>query len=168
MSNPSSFVPAALFVRETGRRYRQATRDEVLSAARDEVERHFKRDVKASDPASVRRYLTMTMSMLTRETFRMILLDSQHQVLEAIDVAVGTLDSASVYPREIVKLALQHNAAAAIFAHQHPSGTPEPSSADRVLTDRLKQSLALVDVRVLDHFVIGGNSVVSFAERGLI
>ena len=168
MSTPSSLLPPALFVRETGRRYRPATPDEVLTAARDEVERHFKRDVKFSDPASVKRYLTTTMSMLRRETFRVLLLDSQHQLLDAVDVSVGTLDAASVYPREIVKLALDHSAAAVVFAHQHPSGTPEPSSADRMLTDRLKQALAMVDVRVLDHFVIGGNSVVSFAERGYL
>lgn len=167
MSNPS-FLPGALFVRETGRRYRQATPAEVLAVARDEVERHFKRDVKLSDPASVRRYLTLTMSMLTRETFRMLVLDAQHQVLEAVDISVGTLDAASVYPREVVKLALQHNAAAVIFAHQHPSGTPEPSTADRLLTDRLRQALALVDVRVLDHFVVGGNTCASFAEKGLL
>lgn len=157
-----------LFVRETGRRYREATATEVLEIARAEVDRHFKRDVRMSDPASVRRYLSMSMAMLTRETFRMILLDAQHQVLEAIDVAVGTIDAASVYPREVVKLALQFNCAAVIFAHQHPSGTPEPSSADRILTDRLKQALALVDIRVLDHFVIGGNATSSFAERGWI
>lgn len=168
MSTPTTILPGTLFVRETGRRYRPATRDEVITAARDEVERHFKRDVKMSDPSSVRRYLTLTMSMLTRETFRMILLDSQHQVLEAIDISVGTLDAASVYPREVVKQALQHNAAAVIFAHQHPSGIPEPSSMDRVLTDRLKAALALVDVRVLDHFVIGGNNCTSFAERGWV
>lgn len=166
MSNSSSIPRSELFVRETGHHYRPATADEVLAAARDEIERHFKRDVKFSDPASVKRYLTTTMSMLSRETFRVMLLDTQHHVLDAVDVSVGTLDAASVYPREIVKLALNHSAAAVVFAHQHPSGTPEPSSADRMLTDRLKQALALVDVRVLDHFVIGGNSVVSFAERG--
>lgn len=166
MSNPLSIPTSALFVRETGHRYRPATPDEVLAAARDEVERHFKRDVKFSDPASVKRYLTTTMSMLPRETFRMLLLDSQHQVVNAVDVSVGTLDAASVYPREIVKLALDHSAAAVVFAHQHPSGAPEPSSADRMLTDRLKAALATVDVRVLDHFVIGGNCAVSFAERG--
>ena len=167
MSNPSiTAASGTLFVRETGRRYREATSEEVLAVARDTVERHFKRDVKVSDPASVRRYLTMTMSMLTRETFRMLILDAQHQVLDAVDVSVGTLDAASVYPREVVKVCLEKNAAAVIFAHQHPSGTPEPSPADRVLTDRLKQALALVDVRVLDHFVVGGNTCTSFAERG--
>lgn len=169
MSNPSSFLPGTLFVRETGRRYRQATPAEVVAAARDEVERTFKRDVRISDPASVRRYLTMTMSMLTRETFRMLMLDAQHQLLDAVDVSVGTLDAASVYPREVVKIALAADrCAAVIFAHQHPSGTPEPSTADRLLTDRLRQALALVDVRVLDHFVIGGTQMTSMAEKGMV
>ncbi|HKY23312.1 MAG TPA: JAB domain-containing protein [Vicinamibacterales bacterium] len=169
MSNFSTIPAGTLFVRETGRRYRQATSAEVIAAARDEVERTFKRDVRISDPGSVRRYLVHTMAMLTRETFRMILLDAQHQLLDAVDVSVGTIDAASVYPREVVKIALRaERCAAVIFAHQHPSGTPEPSTADRLLTDRLRQALALVDVRVLDHFVIGGSQMTSMAERGLL
>lgn len=168
MSQDLSFPIGSMFVRESSRRYRQATAAEVLEAAREAIEKHFTRGIKMTDPAATRRYLCATMAMLERETFRVLLLDSQHQLLAAVDVSVGTLDAAAVYPREVVKLGLQHNAAAAIFAHQHPSGIPEPSSADRLLTERLKQALALVDVRVLDHFVIGGNSVTSFAERGWI
>jgi DNA repair protein RadC len=166
MSTNLIAATGALYVQEPNGQYRQASSEEVFEVARETMKRHFKRDVKLSDPASVRRYLTLTMATLPRETFRMLLLDAQHQVLKAVDVSVGTLDAAAVYPREVVKLAVTHDAAAVVFAHQHPSGIPEPSSADRLLTDRLKAALAMVDVRVLDHFVIGGTSAVSFAERG--
>jgi DNA repair protein RadC len=97
-----------------------------------------------------------------------IFLDAQNRIIAAEELSKGTLTQASVYPREIVKRALHHNAAAMIFAHNHPSGLAEPSQADEVLTRSLKQSLALVDVKVLDHFVVGSDSAMSFAERGLI
>lgn len=123
------------------------------------------RDV-LSDPASCRRYLTAWLRDRDREVFAALFLDSQHRILAAEELSHGTLDAASVYPREVVKRALALGAAAVIFAHNHPSGFAESSSADRVLTDRLKQALALVDVRVLDHFVVGEGSPTSFAERG--
>jgi len=119
-----------------------------------------------ADPASTRRYLTAWLRDRDREVFAALFLDAQHRVLAAEELSQGTLDAASVYPREVVKRALALGAAAAIFAHNHPSGVAEPSSADRVLTERLKQALALVDVRVLDHFVVGEGSPTSFAERG--
>jgi DNA repair protein RadC len=97
-----------------------------------------------------------------------VFLDSQHQVIEYREMFFGTLSQTSVYPREIVKAALALNAGAVILAHNHPSGVPEPSRADEMLTQSLKATLATVDVRVLDHFVIGGAKVVSFAERGLL
>jgi proteasome lid subunit RPN8/RPN11 len=100
--------------------------------------------------------------------FAGLFLDSQHRVLAAEELSHGTLDAASVYPREVVKRALALGAAAVIFAHNHPSGMAEPSAADRILTDRLKQALSLVDVRVLDHFVVGEGVPTSFAERGWI
>ena len=96
------------------------------------------------------------------------MLDNRHRVIGFEEVFRGTIDAASVYPREIVKLALLRNAAALIVAHNHPSGVAEPSAADQQLTRRLKEALALVDVRLLDHFVVGDGEVVSFAERGLL
>lgn len=119
-----------------------------------------------SDPAATRRYLSAWLRDRDREVFAALFLDSQHRVLSAEELSQGTLDAASVYPREVVKRALGLRAAAVIFAHNHPSGVCEPSSADRLLTERLKQALALVDVRVLDHFVVGEGTPTSFAERG--
>jgi len=100
--------------------------------------------------------------------FGCLWLNNRHNVIRVNPLFRGTIDAAAVYPREVVKEALQVNAASVIFYHNHPSGDPEPSSADRALTDRLKTALATVDIRVLDHIVIGGNKTVSFAERGLI
>lgn len=102
-----------------------------------------------------------------REVFALLLLDNQHRLIEFNELFYGTIDSASVYPREVVKLALERNAAAVIFAHNHPSGDATPSQADKRITSRLKDALALIDVRVLDHFVVG-ETCVSFAERGWI
>jgi DNA repair protein RadC len=105
---------------------------------------------------------------LEHEVFIILLLDSQNRLIEAQELFRGTLIQTSVYPREVVKSTLARNAAAVVFAHNHPSGVAEPSRADELLTQSLKQALALVDVRVLDHFVVAGTSTVSFAERGLI
>jgi DNA repair protein RadC len=100
--------------------------------------------------------------------FVCIFLDAQHRVIACDELFRGTLAQTSVYPREVVKAALAHNAAAVILAHNHPSGVAEPSRADELLTQSLKQALALVDVRTLDHFIVAGNALVSFAERGLL
>ena len=98
----------------------------------------------------------------------MIFLDAQNRVTASEEMFVGTLMQTSVYPREVVKRVLHHNAAAVIFAHNHPSGAAEPSQADHALTDALKKALALIDVRVLDHFIVAGSGGLSFAERGLV
>jgi DNA repair protein RadC len=121
-----------------------------------------------ASPGAVRDYLRLTLENRAREAFVAVLLDAQHRVIAQEELFQGTLTQASVYPREIVKCAMRHNAAAVIFAHNHPSGIAEPSQADQTLTETLKRALALVDVRVLDHFVIGRGAVTSFAERGLI
>ena len=125
------------------------------------------RDVLSS-PASVRDYLRMTLTGRDYEVFVVLFLDAQNRVIAPEEMFRGTLTQTSVYPREVVKRSLFNNAAAVIFAHNHPSGVAEPSHADELLTQSLKQALALVDVRVLDHFVIAGSCVMSFAERGLI
>lgn len=121
-----------------------------------------------TSPADTARYLTSKLRGRCREVFALLLLDNQHQLLAYQELFEGTLDAAAVYPREVVKMALAHNAAAVILAHNHPSGVAEPSAADQQITQRLVEALALVDVRVLDHLVVGEGAPVSFAERGLV
>jgi DNA repair protein RadC len=121
-----------------------------------------------TSPGSVRDYLRLSLAAREHEVFVCMWLDAQHRVLEAQELFRGTLTQTSVYPREVVKSALRVNAAAVIFAHNHPSGVAQPSQADELLTRNLKDALALVDVRVLDHFIVAGNQAISFAERGLL
>lgn len=125
------------------------------------------RDVLSS-PQQVRDYLCLKLGGLTREVFVVIFLDAQNRVLSQEELFSGTLTQTSVYPREVVKRALHHNAASVIFAHNHPSGIADQSRADELLTESLKQALALVDIRVLDHFIVAGNTILSFAEIGLL
>jgi len=125
------------------------------------------KDALAS-PRAVRDFLRITLSGKEREVFCMLCLDAQHRVISTAELFQGTLTQTSVYPREVVKHALAQNAAAVIFAHNHPSGVAEPSHADEMLTRSLKSALALVDVQVLDHFIIAGAQTMSFAERGLL
>lgn len=141
---------------------------EVLSWAQSILEARFKRSNYLTSPQHVKSYLIATLADEEREVFGLILLDSQHGVLGFERLFYGTIDSASVYPREIVKCVLNANAAAVILTHNHPSGRPEPSTEDVALTKRLQTALDTVDVRLLDHLVIGGADSVSFAERGLI
>lgn len=124
------------------------------------------RDVFAS-PADVRRYLLLQLGNVKQEVFAVLFLDNRHRLISFDKMFHGTIDGASVYPREVVRLALHHNAAAVIVAHNHPSGVAEPSRADEQITKRLVDALALVEVRVLDHMIVG-EKVVSFAERGLL
>jgi DNA repair protein RadC len=119
-------------------------------------------------PQAVRDYLRLKLQARPHEVFVAVFLDAQNRVLAVEELFRGTLTQTGVYPREVVKRALHHNAAAVIFAHNHPSGVAEPSHADEALTRTLKHALALVDVKVLDHFVVGGDSAMSFAERGLL
>lgn len=126
------------------------------------------RDAFAS-PAAVRQWLQLQLAARPREVFMALWLDAQNRLIEAQELFVGSLTQTSVYPREVVKAALAHNAAAVILAHNHPSGIAEPSRADELLTGTLKEALALVDIKVLDHFVVAGNTPpLSFAERGLL
>lgn len=121
-----------------------------------------------SSPTAVRDFLRIQFSQQQYESFVTMFLDAQHRLISTEESFRGTLTQTAVYPREIVRAALRHNAAAVIFSHNHPSGVAEPSRADEALTSALKQALALVDVKVLDHFVVASSSVLSFAERGLI
>lgn len=122
-----------------------------------------------TDPATIRDYLRLTAAGLSHEVFMVLLLDAQNRLIDCVELFRGTLTQTSVYPREVVKLALERNAAAVVLAHNHPSGVAEPSTADEALTRSLKSALALVDVRVLDHFIVAGTTTpMSFAERGLL
>ncbi|MCU0805207.1 MAG: DNA repair protein RadC [Burkholderiales bacterium] len=136
-------------------------------AARALREQARERDALAS-PAAVRDFLRLTLSDREHEVFVAVLLDAQNRVIHVEELFRGTLTQTSVYPREVVKCALRHNAAAVIFAHNHPSGIAEPSHADKLLTDALRKALDTVDVKVLDHFVVGAGGGTSFAERGLL
>ncbi len=140
----------------------------VMEMARRALAEQIRQGAIMDSPQSVKDYLRLSMRSKPHEIFTVIFLDGQHRTIVTEELFRGTLTQASVYPREVVKRALFHNAAAVIFAHNHPSGSAEPSKADEMLTQSLKQALALVDVRVLDHFVVGSEEVVSFAERGLI
>lgn len=143
-----------------------------LAAARELTRRALRakleRPPALSSPQAVRDYLRLSLAGKEYEVFMGLFLDAQNRLIADVELFQGTLTQTSVFPREIVKRALQHNAAAVMFAHNHPSGVAEPSKADEILTQTLKQTLALVDVKVLDHFVIGNDAAMSFAERGLL
>lgn len=130
------------------------------------LEERLRREYVFSKPYQAQEYLQMSLRGLEYESFVCLFLDAQHRLIMSEEMARGTIDGAAVYPREVVKRALAHNAAAVILAHNHPSGIAEPSNADRVITQKLKDSLSLVDVRVLDHFVVGDSEVIGFADRG--
>ena len=141
----------------------------VLELARRALREEMAEGVSLSSPRAVRDYLRLAIGGLPHEVFVVLLLDAQNRVIACEELFRGTLTQTSVHPREVVKLALAHNAAGAILAHNHPSGVAEPSRADEALTQSLKQALALVDVRILDHFIVAGASApLSLAERGLI
>ena len=142
--------------------------DSVLAAAREILATRLTHGNALNSPSAVRDYLRLLLHNREHEVFVVVLLDAQNRVFATEEIFRGTLTQTSVYPREVVKLALRHNAGAVIFAHNHPSGVAEPSHADETLTAALKQALALVDVKVLDHFIIAGTGALSFAERGLL
>lgn len=138
----------------------------VLEMAKRHLAEQLHRSEPLTSPELVEQYLNIQLRDEAQEVFACLLLDTQHQILDYHVISRGTLNAAAVYPREVVKLALAKGAGAIIFAHNHPSGVAEPSQADRDITTRLSNALALVDVRVLDHFVIGDGCNVSFAQRG--
>lgn len=139
---------------------------ELIETAKKLVSESFHRTATLSSPSVTRDFLTFELAQEKREIFGVIFTDSQHRVLGFERMFQGSIGSTTVYPREVVKRSLELNAAAVIFAHNHPSGNAEPSTADRQITARLNSALELVDVRVLDHMVVGGKDIVSFAERG--
>ncbi|HDM8237076.1 RadC family protein [Vibrio campbellii] len=143
------------------------TARQILEKAAEILANTYLRGDMFTNPEKVKEFLRYKLGGLERETFAVLLLDNQNRLIEYNELFYGTIDAASIYPREVVKLALKVNAAAVIFAHNHPSGEAEPSTQDKRITQRLSDALALVDIRVLDHFVVG-ETCVSFAERGLI
>lgn len=142
--------------------------EDVLYWAEKIVTKRFTRSNYLTSPDATREFLKIILAKENRELFIVIFLDNQNGVLCYEILFQGTIDGAAVYPREIVKAVLVNNAAAVILAHNHPSGTPEPSFADQKITDRVIKALETIDVKVLDHLVVGGTETVSFAERGLI
>lgn len=145
-----------------------STEDEVLNAAKSIMENRIQHHDLLNSPNLVVSYLTTRLGHREREVFLVLYLNNQNQLISSEELFLGTIDGAAVYPREVVKSALKHNSAALIIAHNHPSGIAEPSQADRNITSRLQEALSLVEIRVLDHVVIGSSNYVSFAERGLI
>ncbi|MGH8688063.1 MAG: RadC family protein [Burkholderiales bacterium] len=143
-----------------------------LTAVSELARRALRENLRTGDaltsPGAVRDYLRLSLAARPHEVFVCLYLDAQHRVLGIDELFRGTLTQTSVYPREVVKSALAANAAAVIFAHNHPSGVAQPSQADELLTRQLREALALVEIRVLDHFIVAGNQALSFAERGLL
>jgi DNA repair protein RadC len=162
-----STFTTGLFVRES-EAYREATEGELVTAARRALARRCRAGRSLHSPGATRDYLTVTMAALEHEIFVVILLNTRHQILSIEELFRGTIDGASVHPREVVKIALRANAAAVICAHNHPSSVAQPSNVDEIITMRLKDALALIDVRLLDHLIIGGEEVYSMAEHGLL
>ncbi|WP_301361977.1 RadC family protein [Stutzerimonas nitrititolerans] len=165
---PQFAFESSLLVRDAEGHYLPATADQILAAARRIVDLKVQRGAPFNAPDIVKEYLGAKLAGLEHEVFAVLFLDNQHRLIEYIEMFRGTIDSASVYPREVVKEALKRNAAAVILSHNHPSGHAEPSQADRTLTERLKDALGLVDVRTLDHIIVAGLERVSFAELGLL
>jgi DNA repair protein RadC len=155
------------FIADPSGSFQQATERQLLDGARKVVQRRMSRGVPLASPSVARRRLTL---MLAREheVFCVAYLDTRHRLIAFEELFRGTIDGAAVYPREVVKQALHHNAAAVILAHNHPSGDAEPSRADELITQRLREGLGLIDIRPIDRFIVAGNAIVSLAERGLI
>ncbi len=157
----------ALMVKDESGRYRHATGDEIIEAALSEINRRFARGVAITSPSETLEFLRLRLGPLEHEVFAVLWLDYKHRVLAFEELFRGTIDGASVYPREIVKSALRHNAAACILCHNHPSGVTDPSSADQNITGHIKEALRLIEVRTLDHVIVG-EIPYSFAEHGLL
>ncbi|HEL5340005.1 TPA: DNA repair protein RadC [Stenotrophomonas maltophilia] len=165
MSRTSHSPAMSLLVRDSNGRYRRATVDQILEAARRVVDRKMKRGHKFESPTHVKTYLMDKLGGFEHEVFAVLFLDNKHRLIEYVEMFRGTIDGAHVYPREIVKKMLQINAAAVILAHNHPSGGVDPSGADRAVTRRIQDALALIDARVLDHIIVAGNKAIAFAEE---
>ena len=150
-----------LFTSDVDGATRPATAEEILDAARTILARRIRRGASIANPRATREFLRLRLAIHDHEVFAILFLDNRHRLIEFVPLFRGTIDGASVHPREVVKEALSRNAASVILAHNHPSGVAEPSQADEMITHRLRDALALIDVRVLDHFVVTGDEIVS-------
>jgi len=148
--------------------FREATFEELIAGARHALAIRVRKGTVMASPNAARDYLTMRLAPRDHEVFTILFLDSRHRLIDCLEMFRGTIDGASVHPREVVKEVLARTAAAVILSHNHPSGVAEPSQADELITQRLREALALIDVRVLDHLIVAGGDVTSLAERGLI
>ena len=157
-----------LYIKDDNGSYLEASTNDVVSGARRKLRAKFRKGKAIRSPSDTEEFLIAELATEPHEIFCCIYLDNRHRIITFDRAFHGTIDGTSVYPRVIVKRALDLNSAAVIFAHQHPSGVAEPSQADERITQRLKSALELVDIRVLDHFVVGGDTVVSLASRGLL
>jgi DNA repair protein RadC len=156
------------FVRETAQGYTSVSDDAVIDAALELLSQRIAKGPLLASPRAVKDYLRLRFADLQHEVFCLLYLDKRHRLIACEDIFRGTIDGASVHPREVVKAALRHNAAAVICAHNHPSHNAEPSHADELITSRLKEVLSLVDIRLLDHLVVSAVATVSLAERGVL
>jgi DNA repair protein RadC len=168
MSQHSISLDSSLLVRDVTGDYRPANADEVLQAAQRVLAGRMRDSEALTSPQVVRDFLKVKLGALEHEVFALIHLDAQNRVIDYAEMFRGTITRTSVYPREVVKEALARNSAALLLVHNHPSGAAEASRADEALTQMLKSALALVDVRVLDHLIVAGDTILSFAERGLL
>lgn len=168
MSQLSLSLDSSLLVRDVTGDYRPANADEVLQAAQHVLAGQMRGCEALTSPQVVRDFLRVKLGTLEHEIFAVIHLDAQNRVIDYVEMFRGTVSQTSVYPREVVKEALARNSAALLLVHNHPSGMAEASRADELLTQTLKSALALVDVRVLDHLIVAGGDILSFAERGLL
>ena len=148
--------------------YVEASTQEIVDVAKAAMNRKLRRGTTLSSPRVVRDFLAVKLGTLEHEVFGVLLVDNRNRLIEFVELFRGTIDGASVHPREVVKLALAKNAAALVICHDHPSGVCEPSLQDEAITRRLVEALALVDIRVLDHIIIAGGECVSMVERGLL
>lgn len=151
-----------------GRKYVRATTEQIMTVARAIATAEITQGQPLNSPAQTRDFLILQYAGLEHEVFGVVFLTNRHRVITFEMMFRGTIDGASVHPREVVKAALKHNAAAVIFSHNHPSGVAEASQADELITIRLRDALAFVDIRVLDHVIVAGTRTLSFAERGMI
>ena len=157
-----------LLIRRDDGSLQKATSQEVLKAARSVLEHRVRRGAPLQSPAKVGEYLTACVGHLDYEVFGAILLDTRQRVIECLELFRGTLDGATVHPREVVKIALLKGAASLVIWHNHPSGVQDQSTADELITFRLRDALSTVDVRLLDHLVLAGPTILSFASKGLL
>ena len=156
------------FIRDAEGAYQPAHPEQIIDLAKSIISSrlHRSEDIEITSPTAVMQYLQLQLAAKEQEIFSAMFLDTRHRLIEFKKMFFGTIDGASVHPREVVKAALKCNAAAVIFSHNHPSGVAEPSQADIAITGRLKSALALIDVRVLDHIVVTADDCVSLAQRG--